>query len=56
MILKGNIVYFIEGWHDIYDSHHKLNGQIYLKILYKPYDGDAEADKFACPDSYFPLR
>ena len=24
--------FFVSGWHDIYDSHHKLNGQV-LKIF-----------------------
>jgi hypothetical protein len=33
-----------------------LNGQVFLKILYKPYDAEVEADEFSCPDSYFPLR
>lgn len=44
------------GWQDIYDSRNKHNGQVYLKILYKPYNADVAADEFSCPDSYFPLR
>jgi hypothetical protein len=29
-----SVEFFILGWHDIYDSHHKLNGQVLNIFLY----------------------
>ena len=48
---------FFTGWQDIIDTQHKNQGQLYIKIIYKPYvDNFSPNVELACPDTYFPLR
>ena len=49
--------HFFTGWQDIIDTQHKNQGQLYIKIIYKPYvDNFSPNVELACPDTYFPLR
>ena len=48
--------YLFAGWQDILDSQHKFQGQLYIKILYKPYEDNFDETLLDCPDTYFPLR
>ena len=51
-----NILYFDPGWHDVYDTQGKAQGQLFLKIKYKPYEDNFGQTELPCPDTYFPLR
>ena len=44
------------GWHDVYDAQGKPQGQLFLKIKYKPYEDNFGQSELPCPDTYFPLR
>ena len=50
-------LFLFTGWQDIIDTQHKNQGQLYIKIIYKPYvDNFSPNVELACPDTYFPLR
>lgn len=46
----------IHGWQDIIDDQRKVQGQLFVKVLYRPYLEEDEGADFACRDCYFPLR
>ena len=50
-----NILYFT-GWHDIIDAQNNQQGQLFIKIKYKPYEDNHGETELPCPDTYFPLR
>ncbi len=53
---KMNVTLFwIPGWQDIWDTQQKCQGQLYIKVLYKPYEDNFD-EILSCPDTYFPLR
>ena len=47
---------FFTGWHDIIDAQNNLQGQLFIKIKYKPYEDNHGETELPCPDTYFPLR
>lgn len=44
------------GWHDIIDAQNNQQGQLFIKIKYKPYEDNNGETELPCPDTYFPLR
>ena len=46
----------LPGWHDIYDSQNNQQGQLFIKIKYKPYEDNFGETELPLPDTYFPLR
>jgi hypothetical protein len=44
------------GWQDIIDSQNQNQGQLYIKVIYKPYEDNFDQTELRCPDTYFPLR
>ena len=55
--IVSHLLYHFPGWQDILDTQHKNQGQLFIKIIYKPYvDNCSPTADLACPDTYFPLR
>lgn len=45
----------LHGWQDIIDGDGRHQGQLFVKLIYKPYKERAK-NQFECNDCYFPLR
>ena len=50
---------FFAGWQNIIDGNGKVQGQLFIKVVYKPYVESTKPDQsqdYECRDCYFPLR
>ena len=44
------------GWQTILDNNGQYQGQLFIKVVYRPYQEDSGPRQWECPETYFPMR